>query len=325
MPVIHHENYAFSLDDDAVVGGVEMFQKLVYKNIPDIIPVYITYEDRMKRRVKQVMQAAIAQHKPDLIFTNHFATTYTLAFQQFGIPVVWLQHMPAVASHLMLNSCKAMVEFVNNGGLIYFVSDTQHTKINKIAKRTLDVEIPCAGFINPFFVHKKLKSTNISRCVITNNPISSGDAQIKYTEVNSKWEDPNFTFRGLNHKDTMDILSASKVYISTCPVESWGITALEALSRGLPCVLVTDTTGTHSSQIIADKDSDYICVSNGCKTEELVGAIEKLSKLTMEDRLDLSNRTKLKHSKSNFISGVTNMLNSALNNTKKMEVNSLDC
>jgi glycosyltransferase involved in cell wall biosynthesis len=261
--------------------------------------------------------------------------------------------MPAVASHLMLNSCKAMVEFVNNGGLIYFVSDTQHTKINKIAKRTLDVEIPCAGFINPafvngtecptdggftcitvgrtdttknpFFVHKKLKSTNISRCVITNNPISSGDAQIKYTEVNSKWEDPNFTFRGLNHKDTMDILSASKVYISTCPVESWGITALEALSRGLPCVLVTDTTGTHSSQIIADKDSDYICVSNGCKTEELVGAIAKLSKLTMEDRLDLSNRTKLKHSKSNFISGVTNMLNSALNNTKKMEVNSLDC
>ena len=41
----------------------------------------------------------------------------------------------------------------------------------------------------------------------------------------------------LNHVDVMKNLSKSMTYFSTCYHETWGITALEALSHGVPIIL----------------------------------------------------------------------------------------
>ena len=43
MPVIQHKDKDVRLESDVVLGGVELFQKLVYENIEGVIPVYITF------------------------------------------------------------------------------------------------------------------------------------------------------------------------------------------------------------------------------------------------------------------------------------------
>ena len=78
MPVIQHKDKNVRLDSDIVLGGVELFQKLAYENIEGVIPVYITFEDRMERRTSDIMQRAVNEHKPDIIFTNHFSHAYTV-------------------------------------------------------------------------------------------------------------------------------------------------------------------------------------------------------------------------------------------------------
>jgi hypothetical protein len=337
MPVIQHEGKSYKLDDPIVLGGVEMFQRLVYENIPGVIPVYISYEDRMNRKTFEIMQLAVNTHKPDLIFTNHFNRTYTVGFQQFDIPVVWLNHSPGIRSIYNVESVKAKAEFAANGGSIYFVSNDQHRKLDAISNRILGHPINNVyGYINsafatgnelcspirysdaitvgrtdptknPFFIHKKLKDSSLNSCVITSSPLFESEAQEKYNQENLHWEEPRIVYRNLSHKETMNMLSQGKVYVSTCPVESWGITALEALTRGLPLVLVTDSSGTHGSQAVADCANDYVMISTSAKQEELEAAINKFKDLTFEQRLDISNRTKAKHSKANWSRSLNTM------------------
>jgi hypothetical protein len=337
MPVIQHEGKNFKLDDPIVLGGVEMFQRLVYENIPGVIPVYISYEDRMNRKSFDIMRLAVNTHKPDLIFTNHFNHTYTVGFQQFDIPVVWLNHSPGIRSIYNVESVKAKAEFAANGGSIYFVSKDQHAKLNRISKRIVgDNILNVYGYINsafatgdelcspirysdaitvgrtdptknPFFIHKKLKDSSLNSCVITNSPLFESEAQQKYNQENLHWEEPRIVYRNLSHSETMNMLCQGKVYVSTCPVESWGITALEALTRGLPLILVTDSSGTHGSQSIVQHPSDYIMVPTNVKQKELEDAINSFKDLTYEQRLDISNRTKAKHSKANWIRSLNNM------------------
>lgn len=339
MPVIQHEGKNFKLDDPIVLGGVEMFQRLVYENIPGVIPVYISYEDRMDRNSFDIMRLAVNTHKPDLIFTNHFNRTYTVGFQQFDIPVVWLNHSPGIRSIYNVESVKAKAEFAANGGSIYFVSKDQHAKLNRISKRIVgDNILNVFGYINsafatgnepvypdhnkqfdavtvgrtdptknPFFLHNKLKDSSLTSCVLTSSPLFQSEAQQKYNDANLHWKEPRSVFRGLDHEATMLMLSAGKVYVSTCPVESWGITALEALTRGLPLVLVTDSSGTHGSQTIVDHPDDYVIIPTNAKQEELEEAINSLKNLTFEQRCDISNRTKQKHSKERWCESINKM------------------
>jgi len=353
MPVIQHKDKNVRLDSDIVLGGVELFQKLAYENIEGVIPVYITFEDRMERRTSDIMQRAVNEHKPDIIFTNHFSHAYTVAFQQFDLPVVWLNHSPGIRSIYNVESIKAKEEFAANGGSIYFVSKDQHSKMNAISKRIVGHEVLNAyGYINsafangdeqvsenkyfdavtvgrtdptknPFFLHTKLKESVLKSCVLTSIPLFDSDTQKEYADKNAHWETPRDTIRGLKHHDTMAVMSTGSVYVSTCPVESWGITALEALTRGLPLVLVTDSSGTHGSQAVADRDTDYIMVPTNVKRENLEDAINSLKDLTFDQRCDISNRTKAKHSKENWILNLNNMFADSLARWKSTSLDHL--
>lgn len=337
MPVIQHEGKNVSLDSDTILGGVEMFQKLVYKNIDNVIPVYISYEDRMNRNVSSVMQRAVNEHNPDIIFTNHFNATYTVGFQKYDLPVVWLNHSPGIRSIYNVESVKAMKEFTDNQGSIYFVSEDQKSKFDAISERILGHKVEkVRGYVNscfsdgleevsnnkrydaitvgrsdptknPFFLHKKVNGSDLTTCVLTSDPLFQSIQQLEYARHNERWGCPRFTVKNSDHKTTMSMLATGKVYVSTCPVESWGITALEALTRGLPLILVTDSTGTHGSQCVADRETDYRMVSTSVSTEELCSVINELKDLTYEQRCDISYRTKQKHSKDNWVANLNKM------------------
>ena len=95
-------------------------------------------------------------------------------------------------------------------------------------------------------------------------------------------------------------MSKSGVLVSTWPLESWGITALEALSHGLPLIIVTDSSGKHSSTAIAASDTHYKCVKTGIKPKDLEEIINDMNRISLSDRKNIATMTQEKHSLDNF-------------------------
>jgi hypothetical protein len=74
-------------------------------------------------------------------------------------------------------------------------------------------------------------------------------------------------------------------------------------------VLRTDKSGTHASQGVAAADSDYRLISD---KKELEGAVTELRDLSYADRVEISERTKAKHSKANWVAAVSGMFSGLL-------------
>ena len=334
MPVLMWENASFKLGDGTILGGVERFQNLVYENIDGIIPVYIAYHERTRNRVINKLRAAAEEHSADAIFWNT-ARGYSVASLDLGLPVVMLNHDPGDRGKPAKARYTNLRAFVDGGGKLFCVSEDQHRKSDaqsiRMNRHTIgDVQgyIPSAFASgdeqvleevlydaitigrseegkHPFWLHNKLKSSRLTSCVLTRNALTA--KQMRYGNKHLHWSDPRFTFRDLNHDDTMKVMATGSAYVSTCPYESWGITALEALTHGLPLVLVTDSSGTHASQNVAAADSDYVLISKSIKLREFEELLERYRGLSHADRVAISERTKAKHSKASWIAAVSGM------------------
>ena len=132
------------------------------------------------------------------------------------------------------------------------------------------------------------------------------------------WESPQITKRDLSHEENMRLLSEMGCYVSTCPVESWGITALESLASGVPLLLLTDGTGVHSSEDIAVSPDHYLKLKKSCKQEDFIEAVKKLNNIT--NRTEIAEQTRLAHSKDNWKKIIENMINKRIDD--KMESSS---
>lgn len=333
MPLISRKNTSPKLGDGNALGGIERFQDLVFQNIDGIIPVYLTFDIISGRMVDRFIADAAEKHQADAIFWNS-PKEYAVRSTALGLPVVMLNHEPAVRSRPMLANYARMLDFTERGGKLWFVSADQHRKANEHAMRLAGRSIDdVLGYVssafangdeqvadvveydaitvgrseagkNPFWLHSALSKSHLTSCVLTRDSITGSDNEMAYVNKNAHWADPRFTCRNLNHADTMRTMAKGGVYVSTCSYESWGITALEALCHGLPLVLRTDKSGTHASQGVAAADGDYRLISD---KKELEGAVMELRDLSHADRVAISQRTKAKHSKANWIVAVSGM------------------
>lgn len=324
-----------SIHSNIVSGGIEKFIKTAYNLIPEIIPIEITEEHRRKNKVKSVLLNAINREKPDMIFSNYDEDTYTNFFLKMGIPVSLIVHVPLIRHIRYIKMLKDLKEFTDNGGHLYFVSRNQYEYLSQMSFRLYGHKIEkVKDFINPaytedsfvvskeieydaitvgraealknpFWIHKKLKDYNKTSLVITNSgSFLRNEKHDKYYFDNLNWQYPQETKRDLKHDDVIKHIAKSVCYISTCPDESWGISALEALSCGVPLIIVTNKNHKHSSTEIAVDSKHYKLVRSNIKSEELIKIIEEFSNLTYEDRLKISQQTKEKHTKTNFINQI---------------------
>lgn len=326
-----------SIHADKVVGGLELFTQLIHKNIDGIVPVEISEEERKSRKAKNVIDFGIWEHKPDVIFSNYSGATYTTNLLKHGVPVVWVWHYMADGQIAHINAVQHMEEFTNRGGHLYFVSERQLESFNKISRRVVGHDIQrVAGFIrpafteqvavspevtwdavtvgrtdntkNPFWLHQKLKDSTLTSAVITNKgDVVDNPANQKYRTDNEHWQHPQQVFRGLPHLDGMNEMSKGKVFVSTSPLETFGITALESMARGLPTLLVTDKSETHASTIISDSNKDYQLINKKAKPEEVVEIITDMGKETMADRTERATRIQEKHSKAKWVNDFTEL------------------
>jgi len=331
-----------NIHSKTVGGGIEKFVRNLYEAFPaDSIPVEITTADRQAKKTKQVFLDSVRKHKPDLIIINDIDWYFTIPQIEEGIPTIMVMHEPLARDIRYLAWWRGIQEFIDAGGHLYFVSENQKEFHEKNVKRITGWSLRGAkGTINssfasgnekvakrirydavtigrtdltknPFLLHKKLVYTDLSSCVLTNaDNYQHSENQKKYWDDNLHWKGPQYTYRGLNHKDTLKTMSASACYVSTCPVESWGITVLEALCHGVPVILLCDKSGKHSSETIPADPGHFKIMAKDVKLEELTEAIHTMRFKfdAYENRLALSDSTKKKHSKEKWVDKWSEML-----------------
>lgn len=331
-----------SISDPKVLGGVERFAQLLYQNVPSVIPVEFTDDDRKARRVTKLILDAYNKHNPDIIISNYDNNTTTVNVQKcVNVPYLWISHS-AAGGISKIGHCESMHEFVSAGGTLAMVSEWQYEGMNKLSNRLFKKNLPLHGYINPafcsgdeyfenewthdavtigrtnnaknpFWLHKKLQGSNKTSLVLTNSPSEEElyGPHKAYYDANVHWDYPQETLRGLPHADVMKRIHNGKYYVSTWPVETWGITALEALSRGIKVILSCNSTMTHASETIAANPNHVVKVKSTVKQDDLIDILNK-----DYSREEIFETTIKKHTKELWLESLEKLINTSQVNFK---------
>ena len=127
----------------------------------------------------------------------------------------------------------------------------------------------------------------------------------KYYEKNKELDNVKWD---IEYNKVIDHLSKFRTYFSTCNHETWGITALEALSCGVPLILNGYKDGTHASQMIAADKNHYKVIPTDDK-EELIKAIKSFDNV---DRKEIQEMTLEKHSEEKWKSAFANAVDKTI-------------
>lgn len=333
-----------SWKDSRIAGGMEKFGKSLIETVPHhMIPVEFTEEDQRKRTVVNKILAAVDHHKADMVLNNYDGIPYLTGLQlKLNVPIAWICHNLATAVwKLPIAECAP--KFKEGGGSIFMVSKFQEKTWHRMMTRVNGSITEIDGFVNPDFA----KSTGyistdkiydvcaVARCDSSKDPFSIFPKLVgsnkkgvvvtsKYKmEKNSDYYQTNLTkwnthlnlktFWNLNHSDVLDTIRKSKVFVSTLAMESWGITTFEALSNGVPVILFTQGE-SHASEEIAANPDHIIKLKKGCKPEVFLDAVTKLSSISDADRKQMSLETQEKHSKTNWIKSIENLVQKTITN-----------
>jgi len=347
LPYSTHFEVVKSQDSNGpvITGGIEKFCKDLEDNIDGIIPLCITKEDKDNRNTKRKITDAIAMHNPDMILFNN--PWWGNMMRTFGVPLISVMHEPLVRDIRMIELGTILKDLNDYGAHIWFVSPRQLDYHRVMAERIKNVDFgEVKGFINPsyldssttvsedlqydcttvgrcdnekapFLVHLKLQRSDLNSLVMTNDGVYKSDAVNDYVASNQHWDAPSHTLRGLPHDDVMKNIAKSKVFCSTWPKESWGITAMESLGCGVPTILMTDDSNAHASEAIAADSSHYIKINRKCSDSDFEEAVRSLMDLSYDKRLEISNMTKEKHSLENWKLGIDKMVQMRYNDKNK--------
>lgn len=340
-----------SIFSDRVGGGLERFARLLYDNVRGIIPVEFTPEDQKKRRVTRIVTEAVRANGADLVLSNYIAPSLTTSLQkQIDVPIALLLHAHGffMAS---VQFVRMSDQFVDAGGSIFMVSKNQQASWNKVARRILGQDMPMSGFVSPsfstgngfitftppsftadvcsigrcdttktpFIVNEKLKGTSLTTSVITTK--YKNDVNNKaYLESNLHWDGQFTTHWDLPHTDVLTKLASSRVFVSTCAEETWGITTFEALSHGVPTILLCKKGLEHASEDIAARSDHIIKLRKTCKQAEFVEAVTTLANYDEKKRKEIFNLTNWKHSKGNWLASIDRLIETSMANHTSRKV-----
>lgn len=342
------------LDSPHVSGGIERFIQLIYQNFPgEVIPFYYNEEDRKKRLTTSKLSQAIIQHNPDVLMVNFDSPTLITNIQEtFNIPITWISHT-AAGGISKIGHVEMMKTFLENGGTLSMVSPWQYAGMDKLSNRINGIPLDLnGGYINAAFcsgdepVYEDLEYdiTTIARMNRTKNPYLNhklshpngyhsliltttsnlvANENIHYYKINSHWKHPQETIENLPHSQVMEKLARSRAYFSTCPAETWGITALEALARGLPVIIATDSTDTHASECIPASEDHIVKVRSNIRPDKFKEAVDKFIKMDYDKRIEISELTKQKHSKENWIKSLQDLFEQTIDRKKNVKEKSI--
>jgi len=321
-----------------VSGGTEMFMKSIKENFDTVVYQFpyeqITWKKQSdKKEIAENIVHLAEAYKVDVIVSNFAQAVFNNQHLiKSNIPIMFVEHCiyPMAAPIYRWN------QGIDRGHSMFFVSKWQERKYKEMAERTNQRVLPISGYINPSYCKVKPKMVEqeydcgtIGRCdngkapfklksmtkgrdikslVITSK--TQVESDIKYYERNKNWDDVVWD---RPYKEVMENISKCKTYFSTWTSETWGITAMEALSCGIPIILNSDKNGDHASEIIPADKSHYVKIPKDDK-DALVKAIKSFENV---DRKEIQEMTWEKHNRKKWKSNFANAIDKTIEKFKK--------
>ena len=307
--------YNRPLTHPIVSGGTEMFCKSIYDNFDTTVHQVpyesIDYSMKEKKKISQDIINHAEDIGADIIISNCAQAIYC------GSEII-KSHIPiAIVEHCVYPMASCITRWNNaikNGHSVFWVSKWQEKKYRKMAERTNQRVVPVSGYINPSYCKQKPKINEvefdcgtIGRCDNGKNPfklkhmtkgrdvsslVITSSTQLKkdipYYNKNKYWDDVVWNEP---YDKVIDNIAKCNTYFSTWNGETWGITAMEALSCGIPVILNCDNDGDHASEIIPAHKGHYKMIPNNDK-DALYDAIKSFD----VNRKEVQEMTWEKHS-----------------------------
>ena len=322
---------------DKMVGGIEKFCHQINDTFDDVHFVYIDNNNSIKDNTTKIKKHA-KDINADVIISNwHQGSFSGSKMLDSEVPIMFINH----GHHGLGSILGLMKRLIDKNHSCYMVSNSQHQWYRAMAKRLKCDDVIIDGLINssyvrgdkpklsdikydcctigrcdpvekkPFLLKSWLEKTNFKTILMTNTP--TAEKELKYLKKNSHWKDVLFD---LKHEDVMKTLSKSKTYFSTCPMETWGITALEALSHGVPLIL-NSKNNRHASSELCGNETHYKFVSGD---KQLTLAIDSFDNI---DRKEIQDMTWENHGYEKWKRNMTNLIDKTIEKfkTKRGNVN----
>lgn len=307
--------YNHDLTHPIVSGGTEMFCKSIYDNFNTTVH-QVPYESidfsmKDKKKISQDIINHAENIGADVIISNFAQAIYCGSeIIKSHIPIMIVEH----CVYPMASCITRWNNAIDNGHSVFWVSKWQEKKYKKMAERTNQRVVPITGYVNPSYCKQKpqINETEydcgtIGRCDSGKNPfklkhmtkgrdvsslVITSSTQLKkdipYYNKNKDWDDVVWNEP---YDKVIDNIAKCNTYFSTWNGETWGITAMEALSCGVPVILNCDNDGDHASEIIPAHKGHYKMIPNNDK-DALYDAIKSFD----VDRKEVQEMTWEKHS-----------------------------
>lgn len=335
------------LTTKVVSGGIEKFLLSMSRNFENIKLCEIPKKILKDNLAGNFIERFVIKENPDILIMNEISFFYA-SLEKYNIPEIFIVHEGLSRGIIAIKMEKALRKAIEHNAHIYFVSKNQFQYWNKTMKRIHNFHLTenhIKGFINPdfcnnlpfveertnntitvgrqhlekdpFLLHRKSSEINYESLVLTNHVSYELESNQSYVEKNMHWKGKQHTLFSLSHKEVIENISKSKVYVSTCAIESWGITALEALGCGVPLILFTDKFDNHSSEEIVADNSHYIKLNKNCSSAEFKEAVDELSNYSTDKRREIHLMTHDKHSITNWKNDIQRMFDLRLSEIEK--------
>ena len=334
--------YNNPLTHPVVSGGTEMFCKAINDNFDTEVhqvPIEsVDYSLKQKNQIAKDIINHAEEINADVIVSNFAQAIYCGSeIIKSHIPIMIVEH----CVYPMASCIGRWNNALDNGHSIFLVSKWQEKKYKIMSKRTnqrvlqtglinpsyckIKKELVeptfdcgtigrCDSGKNPFKLKHMIKNTDISSLVITSK--TQLDKDLPYYNKNKDWDD---VIWNEPYDKVMESISKCKTYFSTWNAETWGITAMEALSCGVPVILNCDNDGDHASEIIPASPNHYIKIPNNDK-DALIKAINSFD----VDRKEVQEMTWEKHSLESWNKHFSNCIDKTIEkfkNSRKATLN----